>query len=347
VVRQTLNGLEILVVDKDERVRLGLDRLFREIGFLVTAVGDPERARDQLANKFFPAAIFDFDTPVPAGGLELVAFAKERSPLTARIVMSAARTFDAAAESFRAGADDVVTKSQDAVVYLRDRVARSCSEVSAKVTRDHLLVKMANAHEEFLSRLMDMQRKLVDLEDQVRGPTAEEASHPAGGQGVDLLWVDDSSELPTALAPLLTADRGWRIRVTQSGGEALDATSQVLPHIAVIKENLPDLPASMVVNAIKRASADAVVVLYRPPQAQISGDVKLVEGSRLVPLLAAFTEANQLGRALVEIRDGMRKKQSERRYLKAFRRENLSFLSRYNRLRDELRAAGVIVPDAE
>ena len=49
MARQTLTGLEILVVDKDERVRRGLDRLFRDMGLLATAVPDQERARDQLA----------------------------------------------------------------------------------------------------------------------------------------------------------------------------------------------------------------------------------------------------------------------------------------------------------
>ena len=46
-------GQEILVVDADDQVVKGLDRLLTRVGMIVTGTHDPIRARDQLLNKFY------------------------------------------------------------------------------------------------------------------------------------------------------------------------------------------------------------------------------------------------------------------------------------------------------
>lgn len=341
MARLTLTGQEILVVDQDERVRRGLDKLFRDMGFLVTAVGDPARARDLLANKFFPAALVDLDTPTPEAGVELIRFAKERAPVTEIVVLAGQRTFESAAVAFRAGATDVVPKSQDAVPYLRDRVASVCNEINAKINRDRVLAQVAETHEAFLREMMDLSRRVVDLEDRLLSREGGSSPSMTSLTTVGLLLVDDQAELGAALEPLLPAEHGWRLRIAQSGGEALDAATQQPPMILLIKEQLPDLPASMVVNSIKGSHPDAIILRFSPPSAEGVGEVKLVEQSRLITLVPSFTETAQLARALEEIREGLRQKVKERRYLNVFRRDHLDFLKRYNRLKSDLESSGV------
>ena len=98
------SGQDILVLDADENVRKGADRLLREAGLTVTIMADSERAKDQIANRFFPVVLADLDTPTQNAGIELIKFVRERSPQTAVIVMSRRIGFDAVAPVFRAGA---------------------------------------------------------------------------------------------------------------------------------------------------------------------------------------------------------------------------------------------------
>src|SRR5262245_13650271 len=131
-------GQEVLVVDADEQVIKGLDRLLTRVGLVVTGTTDPVRARDQLLNKFYAVALVDADTPTPGGGIELLQFARDKSPLTSVIVMSARKTFETAVKAFRAGAVDVVLKEPDVVPYLRERVTEAASELQSTSERNTL-----------------------------------------------------------------------------------------------------------------------------------------------------------------------------------------------------------------
>lgn len=334
--RNPWTGQEILIVDQDDRVLRGLEKLFGDAGLIVTAVSDVNRARDLLTNKFFPVVLIDLDTPGADLGLDLLRFAKERSPVTHPMVMTGRRTFEAAAIAFRAGAADVVPKSQDSVVYLRDRVFRACQEVEAKSDGATLMTQLSEVHEDFLREMMDLSRRLVDLEDRLL--SREHGSSPsiADVAQISVLLVDDDSTLFSALEKLLPAERGWRLRIAQSGGEALDATSQLAPRVAVIKEVLPDLPSSMVVKTIKASSPEAMILLFTPPSGSTVGEVKVIETSRIMTLVPSFTDPAQMAASLEEVREAIKQKAKERRYLKAFRRDHLDFINRYNRIRTSL-----------
>lgn len=334
--RNPWTGQEILIVDQDERVLRGLEKLFVESGLLVTAVSDPDRARDLVTNKFFPVVLIDLDTPSTEQGLDLLRYVKDRSPVSHPLLMTGRRTFEAGAVAFRAGAVDVVPKSQDAVSYLRDRVLRACQEVEAKTDNARLMAQVAETHEEFLREMMDLSKRLVDLEDRILARENGSSPSLADATLVTVLFVDDDTTLFSVLERLLPADRGWRLRIAQSGGEALDAASQSAPRVAVIKETLPDLPSSMVVKTIRSANPEAMVLLFTPPSGQSVGEVKVVESSRLITLVPSFTDAAQMASSLEEVREAIKQKAKERRYLKVFRRDHLEFINRYNRLRTKI-----------
>jgi two-component system OmpR family response regulator len=329
-------GQEVLVVDADEQVVKGLDRLLTRVGMIVTGTHDPVRARDQLLNKFFAVALVDADTPTPGGGIELLQFARDKSPLTSVVVMSARKSFETAVRAFRAGAADVVLKEPDVVPYLRERVVEAAGDIKATADRNSLLEEVAETHEEFLRRLREVAHEVVDLEDRLAGRTEDERD---ALETVSVVLVDDDPTALEKLSAVLTPDAGWQFRAALTGGEALDVVTQERPQIVIVKEDLPDLPGSMVVNTVKAGAPDAVTLLYSPPgRTGRSGEVKMVDASRLMSLISSYGDPSQLVGPLGEIREALRQKGRERRYLQAFRQRHFEFLQRYNGIKQRLKA---------
>jgi DNA-binding NtrC family response regulator len=329
-------GQEVLIVDGDRNVLKGLERLLTGAGLVVTALTDAARARDQVEKRFIPVMLCDLDTPEPGAGVDLVKFAREKSPLTAVIVMSAKKSFEAIAPAFRAGAADVVPKTQDAVPYLRERVIKAAMETRSADTRERVLAEVLEVHEEFLKRMMELSKHVTDLEDKVLSRDGETSSSATSLAVVNVLLVDDEPALNAVLSRDLPSDKGWRIRYAQSGGEALDVASQTRPNILVVNETLPDLPASMVIKTIKGNLPDAVALIFTPPREEGHGEVKMVDSSRLLTLIPSFSAPDQLVSALLEVREGLRQKLRERRYLQNFRKQHLDFIQKYNHLKQRL-----------
>ena len=211
------------------------------------------RARDQLLNKFFAVALVDADTPTPGAGIELLQFARDKSPLTSVIVMSARKSYETAVKAFRAGAVDVVLKEPDVVPYLRERVLEAATDIKATAERNTLMEEISETHEEFLRRMRDMAKEVVDLEDRLLGRATGDADD--GGDGMNVVLVDDDPSALAKLESVLTAANGWHFRAALTGGEALDVVTQTRPQIVIVKEQLPDLPGSMVVKTVKAGRA--------------------------------------------------------------------------------------------
>jgi DNA-binding NtrC family response regulator len=329
-------GQEVLVVDGDDKVVKGLDRLLTRVGLIVTGTHDPVRARDQLLNKFFAVALVDADTPTPGGGIELLQFARDKSPLTSVVIMTARKSYETAVKAFRAGAADVVLKEPDVVPYLRERVVEAATDIKATADRNSLLEEVAETHEDFLRRMRDLARETVDLEDRVAGRMPTDGGDQLAI--ISVVLVDDDQEAVSKLERVLTGAAGWQFRPALTGGEALDVVMQERPQIVIVKEDLPDLPGSMVVHTVKSSAPDAVTLLYTPPgKSGRSGELKLVDPHREMSLIASYSETGQLVGPLNEIREALRQKSRERRYLQAFRQKHYEFLQRYNGLKQRLK----------
>jgi DNA-binding NtrC family response regulator len=329
-------GQEVLVVDGDEQVVKGLDRLLTRVGLVVTGTPDPVRARDQLLNKFYAVALIDADTPTPGAGIELLQFARDKAPLTSVIVMSARKSYEIAVKAFRAGAVDCVLKEPDVVPYLRERVLEAASELQSISERNTLMEEISETHEEFLRRMRDMAKEVVDLEDRLQG--RQKGDDP--DEHVNVVLVDDDPTVLGKLEGVLTAANGWHFRVAVTGGEGLDFVTQMRPQIVLVKEDLPDLPSSMVINTIRAGNPDAVTLVYRrSPQPGGSGELKMIDASRIMSLVPRLTDPEQMVGPLREIREGLRQKTKERRYLQAFRQRNYEFLQRYANLKQRIKEA--------
>lgn len=328
-------GQEVLVVDADDQVVKGLDKLLTRVGLIVTGTHDPIRARDQLLNKFYAVALVDADTPTPGGGIELLQFARDKSPLTSVVIMTARKNYDTVVKAFRAGAADVVLKEPDVVPYLRERVVEAATDIKATADRNSLLEEVAETHEEFLRRLRDVAREGLDMEDRLSG-RAQDAGVDIGP--VSVVLVDDDPKALEKLQAVLTSGAGWQFRAALTGGEALDVVTQERPQIVMVKEDLPDLPGSMVVHTVKSGAPEAVTLLYTPPGSSgRPGEVKLVDTNGTMNTIASYAEPGQLAAPLGEIKDALRAKGKERRYLQAFRQKHFEFLQRYNSIKHRLK----------
>jgi DNA-binding NtrC family response regulator len=333
------SGEEVLVVDADKNVLRVLEKVLRDAGLTVTALSDPVRARDQVEKRFIPVVLCDLDTPTQGAGIELVKFAHDKSPLTAVILMTARKNFDTVAAAFRSGARDVVPKTQEALPYLRERVQVAAADIRAAQTRDQLMADLGEMHEEFLKRMMDISRQVTDLEEKILSREGNAPSAVAALAMIDVLLVDDEQALNAVLTQQLPVDKGWRLRHAQSGGEALDAASQAPPQILVVSETLPDLPSTMVIKTIKADAPDAVALVFTSPSDSEPGEVRMVDSSRLLTLIASFSSPEQLVGQLEDVREALRKKAKERRYLQVFRKQHFDFLKKYGALRQRLASA--------
>lgn len=282
------DGQEVLVVDGDERVQRGLVQLLTESGLQPTVVSDQARARELVRDKYFAVALVDLDTPQPNAGLELVRWLKENAPSTSPVVMASRKAFESAVAAFRAGAADIVVKAPDQVQYLRQRVIDVASGVQKTATDDKLIQEVLGVHEDFLRRLMDQSRRTAELEAKLGG-----GSHPDANDDVCmLLVVEEDGWLSQQLEAELQSRGGYTVTATSTGGEALDRASAMRFQIALVRDSLPDLPGSMVVNALKQQAPDTITILYSRPS-HGPGKAEVIEGSKTIALIPSSPTRNR------------------------------------------------------
>jgi DNA-binding NtrC family response regulator len=320
---------EVLVVDSDPMVQKGLVTVLAPAGLHVTGATSPERALELVTTKFFGVVVVDLDTPAPGAGIALVGKIQERSPQTLVIVLSPRKSFDGAVNAFRAGARDVIVKAPDQVEYLRDRIIAAAGDISNRNQTETLLGQIRETFEDFLKRMMEAERRATDLEDRVNGRDLSRADVP---DEMRILVVDSDDRLFKALVSAEKA--GFQFFLSQTGGEALDRVTTTAWHIALVGQNVPDLPPSMIIKALKSQAPDMIVISYEP-----NGRLEIVENSRTIPLVDKFTAASQLTERLDELAGAHRAKGRERRYLQAFRDKHYEFLRRLSELRRRIEKA--------
>lgn len=318
---------EVLIVDGDEKVQRGMMQLLAPAGLHVTAVTDEAKALELVTAKFFGVVVIDLDTPTPGAGISLVQKVHERSPTSVVLVLSPRKSFDGAVAAFRAGAHDVVIKAPDQVDYLKTRIIDAAGDVATRGRTGTLLAELRDAMDEFLKLFMAAERRAVDLDDQVHG---RDAARIDGDEEMRILVVDSDERLFKALSQpdVIT---GFGFVFAQTGGEALDRVTNSRFHIALVGPNVPDLPGSMVVKALKAQAPELILITY-----ELGGKLQIVETTRNIPIVDRFTVATQLVSRLGELADAHRAKNRERRYLQAFRERHYDFLRRYAELKRKL-----------
>jgi len=85
---KTSSAQEVLVLDAEFNVLKAVESVLLEAGLTVTALTSPERAYDQVLNRFFSVVLCDLDTPSLDGAIGFIRFVRDKSPLTAVIAMT-------------------------------------------------------------------------------------------------------------------------------------------------------------------------------------------------------------------------------------------------------------------
>jgi DNA-binding response OmpR family regulator len=327
-----LVGVEVLVLDGDERVHAGIAQLLSEAQLHVTCVADATAALGLVERQFFSVALIDIDTPEPRAGISTIAQIKAHSPTSMIIAMTPRRSYDDAVDALRAGAIDLILKAPDSVAYLKDRVLDAAGRSVGKREVDSVLDDVRAVHEEFLHRFMEAERRAIDLADKASG---RDPARTHLIEDLRVLVVDEVDDFVSAMTE--AAPKGFVFVHATSGGEGLDRISSGTFHYAMVAEDVTDLPARTLARTIRNQHPDTVVLTFLGPSE--NGHVELVETAGSRTIVKPFTETKQLADRLDELADAWRAKARERRYTQAFREKHYDFLRRYVELKVKIERA--------
>lgn len=327
---QASAGSEVLLLEKDDHLRESLNSLLTSAGLAVTATNDVVLARQMLREKHFAVAILDMDTPEDWSGVEVMKAIRASSPATNVMILSHRETFERALQAFRGGAKDVVAKRSKHVEYIVNRVVELCGDVRRHDERVAVLRQASEFLELGLKQLMDLHRRCEQLD-----PRSGASSGRLELEQCVLLVVDDNSRTAPGLQEALSGTHKYHCDSIPTGGEALDHAGGHPFHIALVKEELPDLPGSMVAKSLSTLNPDGLVLMFRDP-ASGPGRVYMIEDSKVVVLVPELTKGAQLVKQIHRLREAYVAKANERRYLRAFREHNYDYLKQYVELRKKI-----------
>ena len=325
-----LVGVEVLVVDSDQSVHAGIERLLSEAQLHVTCVSNAPDALELVDRQFFSVALVDIDTPDPRGGIETIRAIKTKSPTTMIVGLTPRRSYEDAVDAVRAGAIDLILKAPESVAYLKDRVLDAAGRSVGKREVDSVLNDVRRVHDEFLQRFMDAERRAIDLADKAAG---RDSAKLALIDELRVLVVDEVDDFFGAISESAPKSSYSFVHAT-SGGEGLDRISSGAFHYAMIAEDITDLPAKTIARTIRNQHPDTVVLTFLGP-AQ-NGKVELVEQAGTRVLVEPFTDAKLLVDRLDELAEAWRVKARERRYTQAFRERHYDFLRRYVEIKTKI-----------
>ena len=330
--RDHLVGVEVLVLDADERVHAGIAQLLSEAQLHVTCVRTSTEALAAVERQFFSVALIDIDTPDPRDGIDTIRRVKQASPTSMIIAMTPRRSYDDAVDAVRAGAIDLILKAPDSVAYLKDRVLDAAGRSVGKREVDTVLEDVRGVHDEFLQRFMDAERRALDADDKSAG---RDHSRMVNIDELRVLVVDEVDDFVTAMDK--ARPKGFAFIHASSGGEALDRISRLEFHYAMIAEDVSDLPARTIAKTIRTQRPDTVVLTFKGPAD--NGHVNLVDATGSRAILKPFNDPTQLIGRLDELAAAWRAKSKERRYTQAFREKHYDFLRKYVELKTKIERA--------
>lgn len=323
-----LVGAEILVIDQDEQVTSGVTTLLSAASLHVTTIRDPQQLLEQLDKRFYSVVVIDLDTPTPNAGVDTTRLVKQRSPTSMVIVLTPRKSYSDAVHAIRAGAMDVILKSPDSVQYLKDRVLEAAGRSVDKREVNSVLADVRDAHDEFLQRFMEAERRALDLSDRLAGRDPDKGNQV---ESIRVLIVQADGSLLSAMQS--QAPAGFEFSQAPTGGEALDLCTSRGFHIVMVANELPDLPGSMVVRSIKTQSPEMVAISFSPPP---GGVVEIIESRKSIPVVKDWNDPAQLLARLDELAEAFRAKSRERRYTQAFRERHYDFLRKYVELKSKI-----------
>ena len=111
-------------------------------------------------------------------------------------------------------------------------------------------------------------------------------------------------------------------------------------HFALVSQDLPDLPQSMIVRSLKSQSDELVALTFRGPCE--GGSIEIAGTGGGTAVVSEFTETKQLIERLPDLAEAFRAKEKQRRYTHAFREKHLDFVREFVSFKEKLEEWGPI-----
>jgi DNA-binding NtrC family response regulator len=325
------SGDELLIVDSAERDREGMRKVFDDEGYVCTAVATGDDARDLVGRKFFPAALIDLDVDRPGGGIEIARSLREKSRQTAIVILTTRRSFEAAVEAIRAGCIDVVVKRPEEVPHLKRIIAIAADRYRAGDKSGTLLRDVKQVVDDAIKIMIDMAR--VVYADTSSLGSGKEAATPRAAPKI--LVIDADSSFLKEIAQAM-GQNDWEIAAEMTGGSALDKAGEHKFDIVACRDDLPDLPGSMVLKSIQAQRPEMVGLLYSAPGG--GGRIERWEQERTTNVERPFKGAAHLVQKIAELASEKGSIERDRRVIQKFRSEHADFLRRWAEIKSRFDA---------
>ncbi|HWK32048.1 MAG TPA: sigma-54 dependent transcriptional regulator, partial [Terriglobales bacterium] len=160
----------------------------RKNGHKVEVANSKEDAKRKISSNLFDVVVTDIRMPSVEDGMEVMRFAREISPDSAVILMTAEAAKETAIQAIRAGAFDYVEKHPRVVDELRSAIARGAETVSLR--RQNKVYRRESASRNSLDKIIGSSAALDKLKQTIRtiaATTSTVVVHGESGTGKELV----------------------------------------------------------------------------------------------------------------------------------------------------------------
>ena len=178
----------VLICDDERSLCQVLEIDLRKNGHKVEIANSREDAKRKISSNLFDVIVTDIRMPSVEDGMEVMRYAREISPDSAVILMTAEAAKETAIQAIRAGAFDYVEKHPRVVDELRIAIARGAETVSLR--RQNKVYRRDSASRNSLDKIIGSSEAVNKLKETVRtiaSTTSTVVVHGESGTGKELV----------------------------------------------------------------------------------------------------------------------------------------------------------------
>jgi two-component system response regulator PilR (NtrC family) len=178
----------VLICDDERSLCQVLEIDLRKNGHKVEIANSREDAKRKISSNLFDVIVTDIRMPSVEDGMEVMRYAREVSPDSAVILMTAEAAKETAIQAIRAGAFDYVEKHPRVVDELRIAIARGAETVSLR--RQNKVYRRDSASRNSLDKIIGSSVAINKLKETVRtiaSTTSTVVVHGESGTGKELV----------------------------------------------------------------------------------------------------------------------------------------------------------------
>ncbi len=197
-----------------------------------------------------------------------------------------------------------------------------------------LLLRLRGLNEDFLKNVVAIEKRNIELEEQLRPETEALASTQEGPGKV--LVVDDEDVVRNVLGMVLSK-AGHPFVEAATGEAALKALREDRFQLVITDKNLPGMTGLEVLRQTKAASPETDVIMMTGYASMESAIEALNQGAAAY-LEKPFDHVNTVLAKIEDVLARQRERNRKRRYLHLIKDRNRAFLAQYRSIRADLEA---------